>query len=230
MSRNNFLIISKLVFTLSAVIMPLASMGQEISLSTLEGLQPHNVLAEVVIHDGRTGVHVVDSGEFQGNNEDKLVILDELQIQDGVIEISLAGAPGGHAGEGARGFVGVAFRVAADMLTYDAFYLRPTNGRANDQLRRNHSAQYISHPEYPWYRLREETPGQYESYVDLVPGAWTQVRIEVSGEQARLYVHGAEQPSLVVNDLKSGQDRGAIALWIGPGTDAYFSNLKVTSH
>jgi len=229
-TRYSFSTISRLVFALSAATMPLSSMGQEVSLRTLEGLRPHNVLAEVSIHNGRTGVHVVDSGEFLGNNEDKLVILDELKIQDGVIEISLAGAPGSHAGETARGFVGVAFRVAADMSSYEAFYLRPTNGRADDQLRRNHSAQYISHPEYPWHRLREETPGMYESYVDLVPGEWMQVRIEVSGEQARLYVHGAKQPSLVVNDLKSGKDRGSIALWIGPGTDAYFSNLKVTSH
>ena len=228
MNRCSFSTIARLVIALSAATMPLASMGQEVSLKTLEGLRPHNVLAEVVTHKGRIGVHVVDSGEFQGNNEDRLVILDELQIQDGVIEISLAGAPGSHAGEGARGFVGVAFRVAADMSSYEAFYLRPTNGRADDQLRRNHSAQYISHPEYPWHRLREETPGMYESYVDLVPGEWMQVRIDVSGERARLYVHGAEQPSLVVNDLKSGKDQGAIALWIGPGTDAYFSNLKVT--
>ena len=68
----------------------------------------------------------------------------------------------------------------------------------------------------------------YESYVDLVPGDWTRVRIEVFGEQALLYVHGAEQPSLIVNDLKLGNTTGAIGLWIGPGTDAYFADLTVT--
>lgn len=219
----------RLVLVLSSLAISLAAMGQEVSLNTLEGLRPHNVLVEVSVHDGHTGVHVVDSGEFQGNNEDKLVILDELEFQDGVIEVSLAAAPGSHAGENARGFVGVAFRVAADMSSYDAFYLRPTNGRSDDQLRRNHSVQYISHPDYPWYRLRKETPGMYESYVDLVPDDWTQVRIEITDQQARLYVHGDEQPSLIVKDLKSGNDRGAIALWIGPGTDAYFRNMKVTS-
>lgn len=203
--------------------------SKTLSLNSLEGLRTHKVLVEVLTHDDRTAVHVTDSGEFQGTNEDKLVLLEELQFQDGAIEITLAGAPGSHATGAARGFVGIAFRVAADVSSFEAFYLRPTNGRADDQLRRNHSAQYISYPEYPWHRLREETPSMYESYVDLVPGEWTEVKIEVSGVQARLYVHGAEQPTLIVNDLKLGSQKGAIALWIGPGTDAYFTNLRVTT-
>jgi hypothetical protein len=94
-------------------------------------------------------------------------------------------------------------------------------------LRCNYSAQYISHPDFPWYRLREETPGAYESYTYLVPGAWIAVRIAVSGIQAQLYVNGAEQPCLVVNDLKLGETQGGIALWIGAGTEAYFSTVVV---
>ena len=107
------------------------------------------------------------------------------------------------------------------MKTYDAFYLRPTNGRAEDQERRNHSVQYISHPEWPWFRLRKETPSRYEAYVDLAPGAWTKIRIEVRGERARLFVHDSAQPTLIVNDVKSGATaKGAVALWLGPGTIA----------
>jgi hypothetical protein len=111
---------------------------------------------------------------------------------------------------------------------YECFYIRPTNGRADDQLRRNHATQYVSHPDYPWYRLREESPGVYESYADLVPGAWTRLRITVSGTAARLYVNGARQPTLIVNDLKLGETRGRIGLWIGNGTEAYFTKLTVT--
>jgi hypothetical protein len=116
-----------------------------------------------------------------------------------------------------------------NMRTYDALYLRPTNGRADDQVRRNHSVQYISHPDWPWFRLRKETPGQYESYVDLVPGEWTKVKIEVRGVQARLYVHDQFQPTLIVNDLKTGaKARGDVALWLDLGTVAHFRNLTVT--
>ena len=229
MFRHRFLSLSFLALTLSAAATPLATIGQEVALDSLEGLRVLNVSVEESTHNGRAAVHVTDAGS-EDAGEDKLVILDAVQFQDGVIEIDIAGAPGSHAGAGARGFVGVAFRVAADVSTFETFYLRPTNGRADDQLRRNHSAQYFSFPEYPWRRLREETPGVYESYVDLVPGDWTQVRIEVSGEQALLYVHGTEQPSLIVNDLKLGNATGAIGLWIGPGTDAYFSDLKVTAY
>lgn len=94
-------------------------------------------------------------------------------------------------------------------------------------MRRNHSTQYISHPDYPWHRLRRENPGVYESYADLVTGGWTRIRIEVSGVQARLYVNGASQPALIVNDLKLGAGTGRIALWIGAGTEAYFSSVVV---
>lgn len=44
----------------------------------------------------------------------------------------------------------------------------------------------------------------------------------------RLYVNGSAQPVLLVNDLKLGDSTGSIALWIGPGTEAYFANLRIT--
>ena len=118
--------------------------------------------------------------------------------------------------------------MAADGTRYECFYLRPKNGRSDDQLQRNHSAQYISAPEFLWQRLRSETPAKYETYVDLVPGEWTKMKIDVRGDKARLYVNGAEQPVLIVNDLKHGDSKGAIALWVGPGTVAHFANLRVT--
>ena len=77
-------------------------------------------------------------------------------------------------------------------------------------------------------RLRKETPEKYQAYVDLVPDVWTKIRIEVRGEQARLFVHGQAQPALIVSDVKTGPTgRGAIALWIDVSTDAYFRNLTV---
>ena len=156
-------------------------------------------------------------------------MIEGPDFSSGTIEAEIAGAVRPGAAGAPRGFVGIAFRLQKDMKTYDAFYLRPTNGRAEDQERRNHAAQYIAHPEWPWFRLRKETPSRYEAYVDLVPGTWTKVKIEVRGDKARLYVHDQEQPTLVVNDVKSGaQGKGAVALWLGPGTVAHFRNVKVT--
>ena len=38
----------------------------------------------------------------------------------------------------------------------------------------------------------------------------------------------APQPVLIVNDLKLGDSSGAVALWIGPGTEGYFTDLVIT--
>lgn len=160
--------------------------------------------------------------------EAKFVRLTSVEFANGVIEIDVVGKRAERAGKNARGFVGVAFRVANDNSEFECFYIRPTNGRANDQLRRNHSVQYISYPDFPWHKLRKETPGQYETYADLVEAEWTKLKIEVDGDKAKLYVGNVEQPTLLVNDLKLGANKkGAIGLWVGPGTEAYFANLKV---
>jgi hypothetical protein len=157
-----------------------------------------------------------------------LAMLNGVEFGDGTMEAEIAGAPAPDAPEGARGFVGIAFRVQPDLRTYDAFYLRPTNGRADDQERRNHAAQYISHPDWPWFRLRKETPSKYEAYVDLQPDVWTKIRIEVRADHARLFVHDQQQPTLVVNDVKSGANaKGGVALWIDRGTIAHFRDLTV---
>ena len=203
-----------------------------IPLDNLNEMDPHNVKMEQVMYKGRKALRASDAAAANVADGIQLVILNKTKFQDGVIEIELAGEPAANAGAGARGFVGVAFRAAAeagkDATKYECFYLRPTNGRADDQVRRNHSTQYISHPDFPWNRLRKEFPEKYESYVDVVPGEWTKIKIEVRGDKARLYVHDAPQPVLVVNDLKHGQSRGQIALWVGAGSVAHFSNLRVS--
>ena len=198
------------------------------ALTSIEGLKLINVKAEPVVFKGRKSIRVSDAAKEGTGDEGRLAVLSGTDFQDGTIEVELTGEPGPNAGEGARGFVGLAFRVAADEAQFECFYLRPTNGRAEDQVRRNHSVQYISMPGFPWPLLRKDFPEKYESYVDLVPGEWTKVKIEVRGDKARLYVHGQQQPTLIVNDLKQGQTKGAIALWVGTGTVAHFSQLKIT--
>ena len=225
----------------SVLLSPNASHGQakQYALESVAGLRMHNVTAVPATLDGKKGLRITvsdeDAARFQRmtpeerNLFEQLAVIEVLDFSSGIIEAEIAGVPAPGAAEGARGFVGIAFRLQDDMKAYDAFYLRPTNGRAEDQERRNHATQYVSHPEWPWFRLRSETPSKYESYVDLVPGAWTKIKIEVRGDKARLYVHDGQHPVLIVNDVKSGaQKKGAIALWLGPGTIGHFRNLVVT--
>lgn len=200
-----------------------AVQAQDLRLDSLAALELHGVDGQVVAYRGRRAVRLVEN-----RNASTIAVLKGVTFKDGVIEAEVAGVPRAGANQGARGFIGIAFRVQ-NPETYEAFYIRPTNGRADDQLRRNHATQYISEPEWPWHRLRKEDPGVYESYADLQPGVWTKMKIVVSGTKAQLYVNGAEQPCLIVNDLKHGEGSGAVALWIGSGTEAYFSNISLRS-
>ncbi|MEM9540490.1 MAG: family 16 glycoside hydrolase [Cyanobacteria bacterium P01_E01_bin.42] len=160
-------------------------------------------------------------------------------FQNGTIEVDVASTLPENAPPFARGFIGIVFRVEAKYASdgkidaknsrYEGIYLRPLNSKDNSQLRRNFSVQYISNPGYPWYLLRENSPGMYETYAPLEPGMWTRMRIEVEGTVARLYLNGSLEPTLIVNDLKQGEGlRGAVGLFTEPYTIAYFKNLKIT--
>jgi hypothetical protein len=53
------------------------------------------------------------------------------------------------------------------------------------------------------------------------------MKVVVSGTTARLYVNGASQPCLIVNDLKHGDGAGRVALWAHVQTDAYFGTVRI---
>jgi hypothetical protein len=197
----------------------IAAWAQAIPIANLE---TQKLNAAVATYQGKEATRLIDR---DGNGG--LALLKGSSFKDGAIEVELAGKPSAGSFAAARGFVGIAFRVQSGGSKYECIYLRPTNGRADDMLRRNHSTQYTSEPEWGWERLRKESPGVYESYVDLEAGAWTRYKIVVKGTRAELYVHDAAQPCLIVKDLKLGDAAGAVALWVGPGTEAYFTNLKI---
>lgn len=187
-----------------------------------------NGSAETVDYRGMQAVKLVPAPATAGKDLSMLALLDGPDFKDGAIEISVAGAPRADAPADSRGFIGISVRTGAHGAWSEVFYLRPTNGRAEDQLRRNHTVQYASDPEYPWHRLRQESPGVYEAYADIEAGVWTAMRIEVSGTSARLYLNGASQPCLIVHDLKHGDGAGRIALWAHVETDAYFGPISIS--
>ena len=200
------------------------AMAADIDLFDLSKLDLVRCEASVTTFKGKRALQVRATPQT-GGNVGALVIVRDSEFQDGEFEVELAGEPGPGAAAAARGFVGMAFRVA-DGGTYEAIYLRPTNGRAEDQVRRNHSVQYESLPDFPWSRLRKEFPEKYETYVDLQPATWTRYRLVAQGAKVALHVHGAVQPTILVTDARSTRT-GRIALWVGPGTVAHFAGLSV---
>ena len=193
------------------------------SAQSVDQLTPHNVKLKQVEYKGNRGIKIVEDGDVP--NGEAYAIVKGTTFHNGEITVELAGQPAGGSAAAARGFIGIAFRMKDGQFEY--IYLRPTNGRADDQVRRNHSTQYSAHPNFSFAVSRAQAPEKYESYVDLEPGVWTRYRITVDGTKARLYVHGAAQPCLIVNDLKLGDSSGGVALWIGPGTEGYFTRLQI---
>jgi len=99
-----------------------------IPLDSSSEMQLRNVKTEQVTYKGRKALRVTDAAPANVADGIQLVILNKTEFQDGVIEIELTGEPAPNAGSGARGFVGVAFRVnldaAKDAAKYECFYLR----------------------------------------------------------------------------------------------------------
>jgi len=158
-------------------------MAQKIDLFTpTQNLEGVNVSFSEAYHNGQKALKVVPKGV---QSEAKFVKLNSINFKNGTIEIDVIGNRQKNAGRAARGFVGLAFRVNDDHSKFECFYIRPANGRSDDQLRRNHSVQYFSFPNFPWHKLRKDNPGKYETYADLEEGVWTKLKIIVSGNQCR---------------------------------------------
>jgi hypothetical protein len=193
-------------------------------------LEPVGVLMSIEKLDGKSVVKVSKDPSSQTANAPAYVRIKGVDFKNGTVEVKLLSRLSKNAGEGARGFIGVAFRIAEDNKKFECIYIRPTNGRAEDQVRRNHSVQYTSYPDFPFDRLRKEAPEKYESYADMGLNEWITLRIEVNGQQAKLYVNDSKQPVLLVNDLKLGESSGGIGLFVDNGTEGFFADLKVKSN
>jgi hypothetical protein len=128
------------------------TVAMTLPLDSTEGLKSLNAKLEPVTYKGRKAIRVTDTAPEGSSDDARFVVVTGGQFQDGIIEVDVAGDRIPSASEVARGFVGMAFRVSQGGPPFEAFYLRPYNGRSGDQLQRNHSAQYISVPEFPWSR------------------------------------------------------------------------------
>lgn len=191
-------------------------------------LQPVQVSMSFEQVMGKEALRVVKDSTVQKVDEPTFVRISDVNFTNGTIEVKVLSRLLKNAPVLARGFIGVAFRINATHSGYESVYIRPANGRANDQVRRNHSIQYYSYPDYKFDRLRREAPERYESYADMTLNEWITLKIVVKGEQAKLYLNSNKQPSLIVNDLKQGENAsGGIGLWVDVGTEGYFSDLTV---
>lgn len=202
-------------------------LAQSIPLDTNQ-LVAHKVYMSIEKLQGKRVVKVSKDSTIKEADEPTFVRLTNTDFKDGTIEVKVLSRLLPTASPTDRGFIGIAFRIDESNSQFECIYIRPTNGRATEQVRRNHSIQYFSYPDYKFSRLRKESPEMYESYADMGLNEWIQLRIEVQGKQAKLFLNNNTQPSLIVNDLKHGEGTaGAVGLFVDMGTEGYFRDIKV---
>lgn len=201
--------------------------SQNISLHK-DNIEAVNVFMSSERLDGEHAIRVVKDSVITEFDEPTFVRIKDTNFSNGTIEVKVLSHLLPDAPDFARGFIGLVFHVNEDNSKFESIYIRPTNARAENQVRRNHSIQYFAYPDFKFQRLREESPEMYESYTDMALNEWITLRIEVNGEKARLYINDNQQPSLIVNDLKlGGNQQGAIGMFVDVGTEGYFRDLKV---
>ncbi len=185
--------------------------------------------AKAMEMDGHRVIRVTKDPSVTKDDEPTFAKLKGADFHDGVIEVKVFSKLLPDAPAHARGFIGLAFRINESNSKFEGLYLRPTNGRAEDQVRRDRALQYFSFPDYKFDRTRRETPGKYETHADIGLGEWIDMKIVVEGEKASLFLNQATVPALIVNDLKHGSDaRGAVGLWVDVGTEGFFRDVKIT--
>ena len=135
----------------------------------------------------------------------------DLEMRDGVIDVDVA-TPA------KRGFFGIQFRISSDSLNGEWVYLRQHKSGLPDAM------QYtpVLNTGANWQLYNG--PG-FTGAVDIPKDVWFHLRLEVVGAQAKLYVKDMDKPALVMNDLKSGVQKGQIALYVLTG-ETYFSNFE----
>ena len=154
---------------------------------------------------------------------DGAMILKDYDFSNGTIELDIKGKD-----LMGQSFVGIAFHVQSNNA-YDAIYFRPFNFFNTDTARRSRAVQYIAMPNFPWEKLRKDSPGKYENKVKAVPdpNAWFHVKIQMKGKHIQVFVNDEKTSCLSVQKLSS-HTTGSIALWVGNNSSGSFANLKIT--
>ena len=160
--------------------------------------------------------------EMNAAEGDGLGILKEIAFETGTIEVELLGEnnPG-------RSFIGIAFNIQ-DEETFEAIYFRPFNFVATEQARKDHMVQYVNHPEYTWYKLREERTMEFENEIPAPPDpdAWFKAIIKVSEKHVAVFMDEDADPVLKVERLATLKSQ-KIGLWTGHGSSGRFRNLSI---
>src|SRR3990172_6827149 len=113
----------------------------------ITNFRPVNTFINTGTIEGKDTIQVTKDPKVTDVDEATFARLIDSDFKNGIIEVKVLSRLLENAPDFARGFIGVAFRIDERNSKFECIYIRPTNGRAEDQLRRNHSTQYFSYPD-----------------------------------------------------------------------------------
>jgi hypothetical protein len=165
--------------------------------------------------------YTIDEGvHFNAEPSDGLLWIKDVDFSNGTIELDIRGKD-----EQGKSFVGLAFQGLKDSV-YEVVNFRAFNFKNPERY--THAVQYVSHPEFPWHRLRKEFPETYENEVTPVPEPtdWFHATIVINYPEVKVFVNNAKEPSLTVNQI-SKIKHGWVGFWAGYGSEGSYRNLKI---
>lgn len=178
--------------------------------------------------EGEEVLSVIKKEKLMEFDENTYAKLTGLSFHNGIIEVKMLSRLLPDAPDFARGFIGIAYRINEDDTKFESYYVRPTNGRVSDPVRKAHGSQYFSYPKYTFAYFRDHNMTQYEAPVDIGLNEWIKLKAVIDGERAEFYINDGIKPTLVVEDMKHGaKQSGQIGFFVDIGTEAFFKDLKV---
>lgn len=204
---------------------------QEFSTDSLATAPRNRVTARSVVIQGRQALRVVlEPGLGSAEMIDKpTFVIVPVTLANGVIEVDILSRLVPDAPPIARGFAGIACRINPEASAFEAVYLRPLNGRPMNPPppRDQRAVQYFAYPDWDFQRLRDCHPdGSYEAGADIRPDTWMHLKLATSHHQVTASVDGR---IVLTVQGKVPATQGAVGLWVDIGTEAFFSNLRVSA-
>lgn len=200
-------------------------------------MNPETTLIKTV-HTNAEWVNLADETVLKVVKKDKLMEFDEntyvklvdSSFHNGEIEVKMLSHLLPDAPDFARGFIGIAFRINEEDTAFESFYVRPTNGRVTDSIRKSRAVQYFSYPDYTFEYFRNLEITDFEGPADIGLDEWITLKAVINGATAKFYLNDLTEPVLIVEQMKLGADaRGAVGLFVDIGTEGFFKDLKITA-
>lgn len=190
---------------------------------------PVHTSLQCVDENGVQAYRVIKTEKLMEFDTNSYAKLNDCSFHNGTISVRMKSRFTKDTPDFARGFIGIAFRIAEDDSRFECFYVRPTNGRnCDDPIRRSHGCQYFCYPDNDFAYFRDHNITDYEAQVDIDMNEWIDLKAVIHEDTAQFYINDMNTPVLTVDHMFSGSSSaGSVGLFVDIGTEGYFMDLSI---